>query len=72
MSVKCKKREKTGEERKGKETVETAVSLINPILLSAYAETSEADSLAFGTECRIVLDLLRRFEPFWFFIARQI
>ena len=42
---KGKKRERTagGGERKRKEKVETAVSLINPILLSAYAQTSKAD-----------------------------
>ena len=43
---KGKKRERTGgggRERKRNEKVETAVSLINPILLSAYAQTSKAD-----------------------------
>ena len=40
---KGKKRERTGEGRKRNEKVEIAVSLINPILLSAYAQTSEAD-----------------------------
>ena len=40
---KGKKRERTGKGRKRQEKVETAVSLINPILLSAYAQTLNAD-----------------------------
>ena len=44
-----KKREKRGQERKGKVKVKTAVSLLNPktveILLSAHARTSQADIL---------------------------
>ena len=49
-----KKSEKRGEERKGKVKVKTAVSLLNPktveILLSAHAQTSQADILHLDTK----------------------
>ena len=71
---KGKKRERTGggggrEWAKGKSR--DCCVTYKPNFAFCVRPNIESWYLASGTEYRMVLDVLRRFEPFWFFIARQ-